>query len=110
VFPTIPTQTTTLPFDDLVARLAARDAVDGVVVTGSASTSKLNPTSDYDLLAVLSQIPAPLRLVLTTVDGRLTEVYFATTAAIDRILSIDRPAPGDLDEALHIQWLQAGHV
>jgi hypothetical protein len=110
VFPTIPTQTTTLALDDLVARLAARDVVDGLVVMGSASTSKLNPTSDYDLLAVLSQMPAPLRLLLTTVDRRLTEVYFATTAAIERILSIDRPTPGNLDEALYIQWLQAGHI
>ena len=42
MFPTTPTTSQILTLDDLIARLAAAAAVDGVVVMGSASTGALN--------------------------------------------------------------------
>jgi hypothetical protein len=110
MFPTIPTTTQTLTLDDLIARLAAHPTVDGVVVMGSAGDGALSPTSDYDLFVVLSSMPEPLYLVLTTVDRRLTEIYFTTAEAIDRILALQEPNAGDFGAALATQWLQDGRI
>jgi len=110
VFETRPTHTTTLTLDTFIDRLAAHGIVDGVVVMGSAGKGAPGPASDYDLLVVLSELPAPLYLVLTTVDRRLTEVYVTTTATVDHVLASDRPTPGDHDEAVYIQWLQGGRI
>jgi predicted nucleotidyltransferase len=110
MFATIATQTETLALDSAIGRLAAHAAVDGVVVMGSASSGALNPSSDYDLFVVMSSMPEPLYLVLTTIDGRLAEIYFTTTACIDGMLALDEPTPGDLDEAVAVQWLQTGRI
>ena len=53
MFPTTPTTSQTLALDDLIARLAAHAAVDGVVVMDSAGDRAFNSTSDYDLYDVL---------------------------------------------------------
>ncbi|HJZ48342.1 MAG TPA: nucleotidyltransferase domain-containing protein, partial [Roseiflexaceae bacterium] len=76
MFATFPTATHALALDELLARLAVHPAVDGVVVMGSAGEGALKPASDYDLYVVLSSMPQPLFLLLTTVEQRLTEVYF----------------------------------
>jgi Nucleotidyltransferase domain len=110
VFLTIPTTTQTLALDALLARLAAHPAVDGVVVMGSAGHGTLNPTSDYDLYVVLSAMPQPLFMLLTTVDQRLTEVYFTTTEVLDHLLALQQPTPGDFGQARATQWLQDGRI
>ena len=110
IFPTTPTTSQTLALDDLIARLAAHAAVDGVVVMGSAGDRAFNPTSDYDLYVVLSFMPQPLFMLLTTVDQRLTEVYFTTVEALDRMMVLQEPTIGDFGQALATQWLQDGRV
>jgi hypothetical protein len=110
MFPTTPTTSQTLTLDEVIGRLAAHEAVDGVVVMGSASTGALNPTSDYDLFVVMSATPEPLYMVLTTIMGRLAEVYFTTTVEIDQIQALDRPIYGDADKAVAILWLQTGQI
>jgi hypothetical protein len=110
MFPTTPTTSQTLALDDLIARLAAHAVVDGVVVMGSAGDRAFNLTSDYDLCVVLSFMPQPLFMLLTTVDQRLTEVYFSTVEALDRMLALQEPTIGDFGQALATQWLQDGRV
>ncbi len=82
--------TNTMTLDAVIARLAGRDVVDGILLMGSTATGALTPTSDYDLLLVLDEPPTPLRMVNTWVDGRLTEVYCTTVRALERIVA--RPA------------------
>jgi hypothetical protein len=110
MFPTTPTTSQTLTLDEVIGRLASHEAVDGVVVMGSASTGALNPTSDYDLFVVMSAMPEPLYMVLTTIMGRLAEVYFTTTVEIDQIQALDRPIYGDTDKTVAILWLQTGQI
>ncbi len=110
MFPTIPTPTENLTLDEVIGRLARHAAVDGVVVMGSASTGALTPTSDYDLFVIMSVMPEPLYMVLTTIEGRLAEVYFTTTVEIDQIQALDRPTYGDADETVAILWLQTGQI
>jgi hypothetical protein len=110
MFATIVTTTETLTLDELIGRLTNQAIVDGIVVMGSASNETLNPTSDYDLYVVLSSMPQPVFMLLTTVDQRLTEVYFTTAEAVDRILTLQEPTAGDFGQALATQWLQSGRI
>jgi hypothetical protein len=55
-------------------------------------------------------MPEPLYMVLTTIEGRLAEVYFTTTVAIGQIQALDRPTYGDTDETVAILWLQTGRI
>ena len=101
----------TLTLDAILARLAQRTAVEGVLLIGSTGTSALTPSSDYDLVVVLSEMPAPLHVALTTIDKRLTDVIFFSVAAIERILNQERLAdPVDSLEGKLIRWLQAGQI
>ncbi len=79
--------TAAMTLDEVLARLATREIVDGIVVFGSAATGDATPTSDYDVLLVLKELPVPLRLVVTTVDGRLAEFMVTSTTAVDRLVT-----------------------
>lgn len=102
--------TTALPLTAVLGRLAAHPDVDGILLMGSTGTAALTPASDYDLLLVLAALPVPLRLVTTWVDGRLTEAYCTTTAALERIVAAPAPWPDASEEGVVLTWLQAGRI
>jgi hypothetical protein len=100
-----------LTLDEVLARLARRPAVDGLLQIGSTGGPALTPASDYDLVVILNEMPAPLHVALTTIDGRLTDVIFFQTAALQRILDHDTLAdPLDALAGKLIRWLQTGQV
>jgi predicted nucleotidyltransferase len=72
---------------ELLARLAAHTTVDGVAVLGSTATNTLRPVSDFDVLVVLHDDQLPLLVGVTTVEGRLTDLVFATSTEVDQLLS-----------------------
>ena len=107
---TIPAKTNGMTLEAVLARLAAHDAVDGILLMGSTGTGNLSPTSDYDLLLILTELAVPMRMVTTWVDGRLTEVYCTTVRAIERITA-DPAAWTDLsEEGVVLTWLQSGRI
>lgn len=108
--PTSVSRSTTLTLEETIARLAGHDVVDGIAIVGSASQDAVTPASDYDLLVVLSELPAPIRIVLTSVDRRLTEVYVVSAETIERLLATDEPIPDDSDAGLLAGWLRAGRI
>ena len=107
--PTVAT-TMTMSLDATVERLAAHHLVDGILLMGSMGSDELTPDSDYDVLLVLDTETAPVRMVNTWVDGRLTEVYCVTVRAIQRIVESGNPWPDPSEEAAIIRWLQAGRI
>jgi predicted nucleotidyltransferase len=100
----------TLTLDEFIARLSCHQLVDGIVLIGSTGRGDLTPTSDYDLLLVLSQMPAPFTVALTWIDHRLTDIIFATRQQIEEILALDTPANGEEWPGRFIQWLQTGRI
>ncbi|HEY0069850.1 MAG TPA: hypothetical protein VGE04_07780, partial [Chloroflexia bacterium] len=52
--PTLGPLTTGLSLDEVIARLAKKPAVEGVLVMGSGGTSDMHAASDYDLFVVLN--------------------------------------------------------
>ena len=107
---TIPADTASMTLDAVLARLAAHDAVEGILLMGSTGTGELTPTSDYDLLLVLTELPVPLRMVNTWVDGRLTEVYCTTVRAVERAAADPASWPDTSEEGGIVNWLRAGRV
>ena len=102
--------TNTMTLDAVIARLAAHDVVDGILLMGSTASGALTPTSDYDLLLVLDEPPAPLRMVNTWVDGRLTEVYCTTVRALERIVADPASWPDAGEEGIVVTWLRSGRI
>jgi hypothetical protein len=111
VFQTGEQPTADLALDVVLDRLSARQLMDAVLVMGSApagaEAGNLGPASDYDLFVVLKELPTPLRLVLTRVDHRLTEVYFASVSTLEQ-LAAGAPLPPAAEEmrGAVLKWIQ----
>lgn len=103
-------RTNSITFDEVLRRLAQHEFVDGVLLLGSTGTASLTPTSDYDLLLVLADLPDAPRLVTTWVEGRLTEVYCTTVSVIERVAGDPSAWCNGSEEAILLTWLQEGRL
>ncbi len=109
-YPTLPAATADLSLETVIARLAGRAAIEGVVLLGSTGRAAITPSSDYDVLLVTGTSPL-LWHVLTTVDGRLTEVYVVQADEIDALRAETAlPAHTDSRPALLARWLLRGRI
>ncbi len=102
--------TNMMTLEEVVARLAGREAVDGIVIIGSANENELSPASDYDLVIVMSEMPAPLHVALTYIDQRLADIVFFTVAEVDQVLSLAEPVDAVEWVGQLIRWLQVGRI
>ena len=75
--------------DEVVARLTRHGEVESIAILGSGAKGSLNPASDYDILVVLSEMPVPVSLVLTTIAQRLAEVVFFSADTIEQWLTME---------------------
>ena len=80
------TITSTLSFDEVAARLAVSEAVDGLALFGSRSTDEANPISDYDLLILVKDLPVRIFQMLTHIEQRMADIVFVETEIADRVL------------------------
>jgi hypothetical protein len=113
--PTAISHSNDLTLDEVIARLALHDAVDGVLLMGTTGQNALSPASDYDLVVVLSSLPEPIALLHTVIDQRLAEVYFFTTDTLDQITDEQNNAQGGAlpsagDRVALYTWLQTGRI
>ncbi len=76
-----------LTFERVIDQLAASPQVDGVAEFGSRTADHSVPTSDYDLLILVKQLPARVFQLVTTIDGRLADVVLADNGTIEGILA-----------------------
>lgn len=95
--------------DNLVARLAGRDEVDGIVFVGSTGTEHMAPTSDYDVLLVLADSAPPFLVGLATFDHRVTDLLFATVGEIEQLLTGVQPPPDDWRYRV-AHWIRSGTI
>ncbi|HKZ68970.1 MAG TPA: nucleotidyltransferase domain-containing protein, partial [Anaerolineales bacterium] len=80
------TITNILSFDEVVARLAVSEAVDGLALFGSRSTDDASPISDYDLLILVKDLPVRIFQMLTHIEQRMADIVFVETEIADRVL------------------------
>jgi hypothetical protein len=105
-----PSRAASISLDEAIARLARHAVVDGLVVVGSRKPATLTPVSDYDLVVVLAEAPAPLRVGLATIDGRLTDLLFVTSAAVEAVAALETPVPYDSWLGRTVEWLREGEL
>ena len=106
----MPSSTHTMTLDAVVARLGQHEAVEGVVIIGSASAGTLHAASDYDLVIVLRETADPFNVGVTSIDGRLADLIFVPMAQVERILVLNAPVDADEGTGRVVRWLQAGRV
>ncbi len=99
-----------MTFAQVTERLTHNERVEGLIVIGSASQDKLTPASDFDLIIVLTQLPHPLHVGVTSIDQRLTDLIFLTTAQIKQILALESPIEGEAWLGRIVRWLQDGDI
>lgn len=99
-----------MTLEQVVARLAGHEAVQGILIIGSAVKSELNRASDYDVVLVLGEMPVPLHVALTSIDRRLADIIFVTAAQIDEVLGLQGPVDGDAWIGRIVRWLLAGEI
>src|SRR4051812_36904522 len=87
--------TTGISLDALVGRLQGHPDIEGLVLIGSAQTERFDAASDYDLLVVVAELPVQLRVGITSIDHRLTDLLFATVDEIETILVAQQPLNGE---------------
>ena len=107
---TLPSPGKDMTLGQAIARLSAHPMVDGILTIGSTGTDELSPASDYDLVLVLAEMPAPLLVGLTTIDGRIADILFVTRVQITQVLDLCQPVDGDAWIGRIVRWLQAGQI
>src|SRR5438034_9920673 len=115
MLPATISQSNQLALNEVIARLALHDPVDGVLLMGSTGQKTLSPASDYDLVVGLASQPEPIALLHTVIDQRLAEVYFCSTATLDQIAGEHNSAQGGTlpsvgDQVAFYTWLQTGRI
>jgi hypothetical protein len=110
MFPLPHATTNEMPLEAVLTQLSHHPAVDGLVTVGSTGRSTLTPSSDYDVLVVLVEMPVPLSVGITYIDHRLTDLLFATTAHVDQILAAEVALDGDEWEGRVARWLIDGQI
>ncbi|MDQ4075413.1 MAG: hypothetical protein M3220_04110 [Chloroflexota bacterium] len=110
MFEPVFSQTDDMTLDEIIARLSSNDAVEAILTLGSTREGPLQPHSDYDLLVVLTEMPVPLHVLLTTVDGRLTDVLFAHSSLITEVLGEGDEEASSAYEGTLVERLKTGRV
>ena len=102
---TRPSNSFSLTVEDVAARLSRWPEVDGVLWMGSGGKGLLSPSSDIDLLVVLDGTLPDVKMISTTVDARLAEIYFAQGSELYAWLN----DPGVLSQesfpAVRMSWI-----
>jgi hypothetical protein len=99
-----------LSLEEVVRRLAGHATVDGVLLIGSTGKDTLTPASDYDMIVVLAQMPAPLHVGVTLIDGRLSDLIFVTTQEIDTLLHAEDEVAHDTWQGRLLHWFASGEI
>jgi predicted nucleotidyltransferase len=99
-----------LSLDEVVAHLSHSNLVEGVALFGSSLTTTTEPTSDYDLLVMLSNPPVHIFQMQTYIAGRIADIAFVETDTADRVLALDKPVSPTSSEGYLIGWLEGAQI
>jgi predicted nucleotidyltransferase len=99
-----------LSLEEAVVRLKAAPLVDGIAEFGSRATAQTGPASDYDLLILVQDIPTNVFQMITTIDGRLTDVVLVPVKTVNLLLTASETPKSGSFEALFIQKMRTAHI
>jgi hypothetical protein len=104
------TISTSMTLEEVLARLAACEAIDGVALFGSQAAAHSSPVGDYDLLLLVSAPPVGIFQMLTHIDGRMADVVFVEAEIAERLLANPVPVAARSFEGLFLLKMQAARI
>lgn len=99
-----------LALEEVIRRLTASPAVDGIAEFGSRSADQASVWSDYDLLVLVRAIPAAVFQMITTINGRIADVVLVDVDTADSVVAADTPPPPQSFAALFAQKMRTAHI
>jgi predicted nucleotidyltransferase len=107
---TLSTQSFHLTFEDTIRRLCASDTVVGLALFGSRVQASENPSSDYDLLILVREMPVEIFQMFTSIEGRLADIVFANTQTVDHLMHIHTPIHPYSKEGMLLQKMLTAKI
>lgn len=109
MFTPLPFITQDLSLTAVIERCKNHPLVMGIVETGSGGRGQLKPESDYDLIIILETFPITLDVMLTTIDGRMSDIIFVRQSVIKAMLIMDG-YDGNTQEGVLFDWVRDGAI
>jgi hypothetical protein len=91
-------------------RLKASSLVDGLAAFGSRAQSQSGAASDYDLLALVDALPAPVVQMIPTIGGRLADIILVETDTADALLLAGEPPESRSFAGLFARKMQTARI
>jgi predicted nucleotidyltransferase len=110
VVDTIRSASSDMTLEQVTARLSENEVVTGLLLIGSATRGGLTPASDVDLVIVLAEMPVPLHVGVTNIDGTLTDLIFLRAAQTEQVLGLEERVPDDSWLGRIVRWLEEGTI
>lgn len=104
------TQSHTISLERVLARLAAKEGIDGIALFGSRARNAADPISDYDLLLLVHAPPVDIFQMLTHINHRMADVVFVETAAADRLLEQKERVHARSPEGMLLQKMRRAEI
>ena len=98
-----------LSLDETIAHLIRSPRIDGIAEFGSRAHHHATPASDYDLLILVSSLPASVFQLVTAIDHRLADIVLVETQTADTLLASEE-RPTSFFEELFAQKMQTAHI
>ena len=104
-----PSITNNISLENLITTLKNNEIVAGIVVAGSKGRNELKPESDYDIVLILQNYPHPMHVLLTTIEGRMSDIAFWSVEQLDHMLKMDK-VEGNIAESTVFNWIYTGNI
>lgn len=102
--------TRTWRFDETIQRLSQSPFVEGIAAFGSRAFARESAASDYDLLIVLRDLPAPVFQIITAIDGLIADIVPVNVELIERMVAAGAEPPTDLFGVMLVQKLRTARI
>ena len=93
---------------DVIKHLSARSEVVGLFTTGTTA-SGLNPSSDIDLVVILTDNQKGIRSAYTTIENRFADIFFFDADFVKKVSEMEN-IPGNGFEGMFVTWLAKGVI
>ncbi len=93
---------------NLIEKLKSSPRVRGIFSTGTTAT-KMNPSSDIDLVVVLDKNPEEIKSVYTMIEDRFSDIFFFDTDFLDQLKDKSEVSGNNFD-GMFLEWLKRGKI
>jgi hypothetical protein len=93
---------------NLIEKIKSSKRVRGIFTTGSTST-KMNPSSDIDLIILLDKNPENIKSIYTIIEKRFSDVFFFDINFVKKLKN-KRKVSGNSFDGIFLGWVAQGRI